>query len=56
MFFSSRFLLVIQIVSCVVVPMSGLTYEVVRVFPSNCSLFRARMCWGGGGGSVAFEG
>ena len=24
--------------------------------PHICSLFRARLCWGGGGGSVANEG
>ena len=36
--------------------MLGFTCQAVQGFPSvNCSLFRARLCWGGGG-SVANEG
>ena len=35
--------------------MLGFTCQAVRVFSLICSLFRARLCWGGGG-SVANEG
>ena len=35
-------------------PVVGLNLKLVRGFTSNFSLFRARLCWGGGG-SVAFE-
>ena len=35
--------------------MLGITILASQGFSSNCSLFRARLCWGGGGGSVAFE-
>ena len=40
---------------CLVALMLGFAGHAVRG-SHNCSLFRARLCWGGGGGSVAFEG
>ena len=34
----------------------GVCLSCSQGFFLNCSLSRARLCWGGGGGSVAFEG
>ena len=42
------FLRVGWIVSLLVASMLGFTCQAVRGFSHICSLFRARLCWGGG--------
>ena len=46
---------VVYIEFLLVASMLGFCLSCNQGFSLNCSLFRARLCWGGGG-SVAFEG